>query len=130
MSYRILDPQNLRIDRVDRNEQRVVLHFPEANIEQIMDNADQRTLWTQAGAIEMQSPKLSADLPAPPFRIVHADVDDGLYTQRDMMRIPLDVSGRVALSLWLEGQDDPLHLEGARMCLHLEGDPSYVRHVD
>ena len=130
MSYRILDPRNLRVDRVDRDARRVALHFREANIEKIMDNADQRTLWTQTGLIEMWTPKLSADLPAPPFLIAHADVDDGLYTQRDMMRIPLDVSGEVALSLWLEGRDGPLRLEGSRMRLRLEGDPRYVRHVD
>ncbi len=130
MSYRVLDPRNLRIEQVDLDAQRVVLHFQESNIEKIMDNADQRTLWTQAGAIEMWTPKLSADLPAPPFLITHTDVEDGLYTQRDMMRIPLDVSGEIVLSLWFEGQDEPLRMEGSRMCLHLEGDPSYVRHVD
>lgn len=130
MSYRILDPKSLRIDQVDLDAQRIVLHFQEASIEKIMDNADQRTLWTQAGSIEVWTPKLSTDPPAPPFLIVHADVEDGLYTQRDMMRIPLDVSGEIVLSLWLEGQDEPLRMEGSRMCLHLEGNPSYVRHVD
>lgn len=130
MSYRVLDPRNLRIDEVDLDAQRAVLHFQESNIEKVMDNADQRTLWTQAGTIEMWTPRLSADLPAPPFLITHTDVDDGLYTQRDMMRIPLDVSGEIVLSLWFEGRDEPLRMEGSRMCLHLEGDPSYVRHVD
>ncbi len=130
MSYRILDPRNLRINQVDLAARQVVLHFQEANIEKIMDNADQRTLWTQAGFIEVWTPRLSADLPIPPFLIAHAEVEDGLYTQRDMMRIPLDVSGEIVLSLWLEGQDEPLRLEGSRMRLHLEGNPSYVRHVD
>lgn len=130
MSYRILDPRNLRIDRVELDAGRAVLHFREASIEKIMDNADQRTLWTQAGSIEMWTPNPPADLPAPPFLIAHADVEDGLYTQRDMVRIPLDVSGEIALSLWLEGRDGPLRLEGSRMRLHLEGDPRYVRHVD
>lgn len=130
MSYRILDPRNLRIDQVDLDARRAVLHFHEANIEKIMDNADQRTLWMQAGSIEMWDPRLSAELPDPPFLIAHSDLEDGLYTQRDMMRIPLDLSGEIVLSLWFEGQDEPLRMEGSRMCLHLEGDPSYVRHVD
>ena len=130
MSYRILDPRNLQIDQVDLDTRRIVLHFQEADIEKIMDNADQRTLWTQAGSIEIWTPRLSADPPVPPFLIMHADVEDGLYTQRDMVRIPLDVSGEIVLSLWLEGQDEPLRLEGSRMRLHLEGDPDYVRHVD
>ena len=130
MSYRILDLQNLRIDDVDRDAKRVALRFHQANIEKIMDNADQRTLWTQAGMIEMWNPKLSADLPLPPFLIVHAEVEDGPYTQRDMIRIPLEVSGEAALSLWLEGQEEPLRMEGSRMRLHLDGNPSYVRHVD
>lgn len=130
MSYRILDPRNLKIDQADRDERRVALHFHESHIEKIMDNADQRTLWTQAGAIEVLNPKLSADLPELPFVIAHADTEDGLYTQRDMMRIPLDVSGDIVLSLWFEGQEESLRMEGTRMCLHLEGDPRYVRHMD
>ena len=130
MSYRILDPRNLQIDRVDQDAQRLALHFLEANIEKIMDNAEQRTLWTQAGSIEMWDPKLSVELSAAPFRIAHLDLEDGLYTQRDMIRIPLDVSGEIVLSLWFEGQDEPLCLEGSRMCLHLDDNPRYVRHLD
>ena len=130
MSYRILDPRNLSIDKVDLDARRVVLRFREANIEKIMDDADQRTLWTQAGSIEMWTPRLSAELPASPFRIARMDVDDGLYTQRDMMRIPLDVSGEIVLSLWIEGMDEPLRLEGSRARLRLEGSPTYIRHVD
>ena len=130
MSYRILDPRNLQIDRVDQDAQRLALHFLEANIEKIMDNAEQRTLWTQAGSIEMWDPKLSVELSAATFRIAHLDLEDGLYTQRDMIRIPLDVSGEIVLSLWFEGQDEPLRLEGSRMCLHLDDNPRYVRHLD
>ena len=130
MSYRILDPRNLQIERVDRDAQRLALHFTEANIEKIMDNAEQRTLWTQAGSIEMWDPKLSAELPAAPFQVVHADLEDGLYTQRDMIRIPSDVSGEIVLSLWFEDRDEPLRLQGSRMCLSLDGNPRYVRHVD
>ena len=130
MSYRILDPRNLQIDRVDQDAQRLALHFLEANIEKIMDNAEQRTLWTQAGSIEMWDPQLSAELPVAPFQIAHLDLEDGLYTQRDMIRIPSDVSGEIVLSLWLEGRDEPLRLQGSRMCLSLDGNPRYVRHLD
>lgn len=130
MSYRILDPRSLRITRVERDAQRVALHFDEARIEKIMDNADQRTLWTQAGSIEVLDPKFSGDLPEPPFLIAHADVEDGLYTQRDMVRLPLDVSGEIMLSLRLEGREESLQVSGTRMGLHLEGEPRYVRHVD
>ena len=65
-----------------------------------------------------------------PFRIAHLDLEDGLYTQRDMIRIPSDVSGEIVLSLWLEGRDEPLSLQGSRMCLSLDGNPRYVRHLD
>ena len=130
MSYRILDPRNLQIDRIDRDTQRLALCFLEANIEKIMDNADRRTLWAQAGSIEMAEPRLSAEFPAAPFRVAHLDLEDGLYTQRDMIRIPSDVSGEIVLSLWLDGRDEPLRLEGSRMRLHLDGSPRYLRHLD
>ncbi len=130
MSYRVLDPRGLRVERLDLDERRVALSFREANVEKVMDNAEQRTLWTQAGAIEALDPRVSGEFPAPPFRIAHAEVDDGLYVQRDMIRVPMDVSGAIALSLWLEGRDEPLRVEASRARLLLEGEPSYVRHVD
>ncbi len=130
MSYRILDPRGLKIDRLDQEAQRWALHFAEANIEKIMDNAEQRTLWTQAGSIEIRDPKPSAELPAAPFSILHADLDDGLYVQRDMIRLPSDVSGEVVLSLQIDGRAEPLRLGGSRVCLHFDGDPRYVRHLD
>lgn len=129
MSYRILDLRGLRIDRVEQAADRLVLHFDAANIEKIMDNAEQRTLWTQAGSLELVTTS-SAALPAAPFVIARGDVEDGLYTQRDMIRIPLNASGAVGLSLHIEGADGPVDLKGSSVRLELEGNPAYVKHVD
>ena len=130
MSYRILDSQSLQIDRVEVKSRQIVLHFGQASIEKIMDNADQHTMWTQAGMIEIQDPELSRDLPQTPFVILHSDVEDGVHVQRDMIRIPLDAPRGAVLSLWIKGQEGLLRLEGSRVSLHLEGNPRYIKHID
>lgn len=130
MSYCILDTRSLEIERVDQGSGRLSLAFAQARIEKIMDNAEQRTLWTQAGALEIWAAQVAPALPEAPFVIAHSDLDDGSYTQRDMIRIPLDVSGTVAVALQCAELPEPCRIEGARARLRLDGNPRYVRHLD
>ncbi len=130
MSYCILDTRGLWIERVEQSSECLSLAFAQANIEKIMDNAEQRTLWTQAGALEIWTAQMVPDLPEAPFVIAHSGLDDGLYTQRDMIRIPMDASGTVAMELQCAGLPEPWRIEGERVRLRLDGNPRYVRHLE
>ena len=130
MSYRVLDLRGLTVDRVERRDGALALCFDAGRIEKTMDNAEQRTLWRQAGALVVAAPRADPELPAAPFVVAHADAVDGLYTQRDMVRVPLDAQGEVALLLRLEGAAEPVRLAGARLRLELIEPARYVRHLD
>ncbi len=130
MSYSILDMRGLCIDSVVQEPRKWAFCFAASKIEKIMDNAEQRTLWTQAGALEVTRPKADFVLPETPFVIAHSDVEDGLYTQRDMIRIPLNATGGVVLVLQCEGVAEALRVEGEDIQLKLEGQPRYVRHLE
>ena len=130
MSYRILDMEQLRIDRIEQQSDSIELHFTESRVEKVMDNAEQRTLWSQAGCLELSGVQALPELPETPFVIQHADVEDSLYTQRDMIRIPLDASGEVVVLLQAQERAEPLRLVGSRIRLCLEGEPRYLQHID
>ena len=130
MSYRILDLRGLCVDRLDSDAEILRLHFTDASIEKIMDNAEQRTLWRQSGYLEIEQPTCDSSLPKAPFTLAHADLRDAVYTQRDMIRIPMEINGGVTLQMMLEGQVPACVVEGAVARLHLEGDARYVRHLD
>lgn len=130
MSYCILDTRGLSIARVERDSECLSLAFTQAKIEKIMDNAEQRTLWTQAGALEIWTARVTPALPEAPFVIAHSDLDDGMYLQRDMIRIPMDIAGAVAVELQCAGLPEPCRIEAARTRLRLDGNPRYVRHLD
>ena len=130
MSYRVLDLRGLTVDRIERRNGELALCFDAGRIEKTMDNAEQRTLWRQAGALALAAPRAEPELPAAPFAIAHADILDGLYTQRDMVRVPLDARGEVGLLLRIEGAAAPVRLAGARLRLELIEPARYVRHID
>ncbi len=130
MSYRILDLCGLCIDRVDESTESLRLYFTDTAVEKVMDNADQRTLWRQSGNLEVEHPRLDSPLPEVPFVIAQADVQDSLYTQRNMIRIPMEIGGGVTLVLTLEGQEQAVIVAGSGARLHLDGEPRYVRHLD
>ncbi len=129
MSYRILDLRGLRVERLEQNTKYLRLHFTDATIEKIMDNAEQRTLWRQSGHLEIAQPTSDSSLPEAPFVLAHADLQDAIYTQRDMIRVPMDISGGVTLRMTLEDAASPCVVEGVKAYLHLEGDARYVRHL-
>ena len=130
MSYRVLDLRGLAVDRVERRGGELALRFAAGRIEKTMDNAEQRTLWRQAGALVVTAPRAAPALPAAPFVVAGADVIDGLYTQRDMVRVPLDAGGEVALLLRVAGAAEPVRVAGARLRLELAEPARYVRHLD
>ena len=130
MSYRVLDLRGLAVDRVERRDGELALRFDAGRIEQTMDNAEQRTLWRQAGALVVTAPRAEPELPAAPFVVAGADILDGLYTQRDMIRVPLDARGEAALLLRVAGAAEPVRLAGTRLRLELAEPARYVRHID
>ena len=130
MSYRILRLQNLQIEALQRRAGELALGFAQGRIEKTMDRAEQRTLWRQAGEIVVADAREEESGPEVPFVILDGDVEDGLYTQRNMVRIPLDASGPVRLRLRLAGRDGPWRVTGARIQLRLDGKPRYLRHLD
>lgn len=130
MSYRTLDLRGLTVDRVERRGGELALCFAAGRIEKTMDNAAQRTLWRQAGALVLAAPRAAAALPAAPFVVAGADAVDSLYTQRDMIRVPLDARGGVELVLRLAGAAEPVRLAGEGLRLELLEPARYVRHID
>ena len=130
MSYRVLDLRGLAVERVERRGTELALRFAAGRIEKTMDRAEQRTLWRQAGALVVTAPRAEPELPAAPFVLARADAVDSLYTQRDMIRVPLDARGEIALLLHIEGAAEPVRLAGERLRLELIEPARYVRHLD
>jgi len=57
------------------------------------------------------------------------DIDDNVFTYRDMIPIPLDTRGRARCELRLRGASQKLVAEGEALRLEMKDVPKYIEHI-
>jgi hypothetical protein len=117
------------IDRIELSEGRLRLHFPHVPIVKTMTGSAERTKWWQAGDLIIEGAEPETTLPASPVICVGGDVNDNVYTYRDMIPIPLSSRGRVGCDLKIAGSDDRIRVRGTALYLQMEGVPKYIEHI-
>jgi hypothetical protein len=118
-----------QIDRIDLAGGRLRLHFPRVHIVKTMTGSVERTRWWQAGDLVIEAAEPLAPLPNAPVVCAGGDIDDNLYTYRDMIPIPLSSRGRVGCDLRLAGSDESIRVRGTALYLEMEGVAKYIQHI-
>jgi hypothetical protein len=70
-----------------------------------------------------------AGLPPGPVRCIGGDIDENIYTYRDMIPIPFSSRGQIRCALRFDGQPEPLIAEGDAARLELNDAPRYIEHI-
>ena len=78
------------IDSIELEAGRLRLHFPRVQIIKTMTGSLERTRWWQAGHLVIDAAEPLAPLPTTPVVCAGGDVDENVYTYRDMIPVPLD----------------------------------------
>ena len=94
-----------------------------------MTGSSERTRWWQTADLVMEGAEVEGDPPAGPLVCVGGDIDDNIFTYRDM--IPLPLSSRGSVGCDLSFRDTPAHLKVMATAIRMEikGLPKYIEHL-
>ena len=117
------------IDRIDLTGTRLEVHFSHAVIIKTMTGSVEKTKWWQAGSLIIKGAHVREPLPQGPLVCVGGDLDENVYTYRDMIPVPLESRGMIRCDLRFKGTEARLVVEGEAVKLALEDVPKYIEHI-
>lgn len=117
------------IESVDIDAERLSIRFSHARIIKTMTGSKERTLWRQAADLVIEGTSGISGLPTAPSLCMGGDVEENVYTYRDMIPIPLESRGRIHCLFKLDGQQAPLEISGSAVKLALHDAPQYIKHI-
>lgn len=109
------------------------ISFARAYIIKTMTGSAEKTLWWQAGELVLEQAELLEPLPEPKpgetFVCEGGDVDENIYTYRDMIPIPLASRGHCRCDLKVRGTDARIKAQGESLRLIMQATPKYIEHM-
>lgn len=117
------------ISEVVHTPGRLRIHFSRAAIIKTMTGSAEKTLWFQAGDLLLVDPDIEGPLPVGPLRCAGGDIDDNVYTYRDMIPLPLESRGAIRVALRMQDDAPPLVASGTAIRLDMHDTPKYQRHI-
>jgi len=118
-----------RIASVTQVADQVRIHFSRAVLIKTMTGSAERTRWWQAGDLVLAGATLHSPLPEGERLCAGGEIEDNIYTYRDMLPIPLDSQGHARCLLSFEQDETPLLVEGRSIRLELHETPRYIEHL-
>lgn len=106
--------------------------FSKALIIKTMTGSSERTRWWQAGALVLEKATVeedSQDLPCEPMVCVGGDIEDNVFTYRDMIPLPLASRGRVGCDLGFHDSTYRLRARGSAIRLEMVEVAKYIEHI-
>jgi hypothetical protein len=124
-----IDLPGSEVETIDQSEGTVKVRFSRAYILKSMTGSKERTRWWQAGDLVIEGVEDATPLPRGPMVCAGGDIDENVYTYRDMIPLPLQSRGHVRCDLRVQGSDTHIRVSGAAVELRMEGVPKYIEHV-
>jgi hypothetical protein len=128
MSFRILQLKDLDISFKQSGDD-ITLSFVGAHIKKTMDDAEDKTLWSQDGSIEFR--KID-NLEVYQFlneKISSITISYDFYTYKNMLVLPFMKKGGLLIELKFDSIKEIINFKCREMEIILNGDPKYIRHI-
>jgi hypothetical protein len=119
-----------QLERIERGDDEITLHFSLVHLVQVMESTIQDTLWKQACDLVIRNMAIEGELPTCPCEIQGGDMINNIYTYRDHAPLPIDWSGSVGCKLKVAGSGAVFSIDGTSMQLEMIEHPRYIRHID
>ena len=129
MDSSYIELKGSEIELIESTASAVRIAFPRALIIKNMTGSKERTRWSQAGVLVLEGISDPPDLIERPVICSGGDIDDNVYTYRDMIPIPFSSRGLIRCALRLEGAVTTLLVEARSARLDMEGVPKYLDHL-
>jgi len=117
------------IAAIDCREGLLTIEFSRAYLIKTMTGSNERTRWWQAGSLMIDGAVLEGDIPNCPLVCSGGDIEENIYTYRDMIPIPLDSRGHVRCELGFSGRESRLVATGTAVRLLMRETPKYIEHL-
>jgi len=124
-----IDLVGSRVQAVTAEGDILRIRLEPAYIIKTMTGSTERTRWSQNGDLIFRGASLQADLPPLPSVCAGGDVEENIYTYRDMIPVPLSSRGQASCDLAFEGTDQRLQVQALGVSLEMEGLPKYIEHL-
>lgn len=124
-----IDLNGSEIDSVELEQQCLRVHFSRAFLIKTMTGSRERTRWWQSGALVMEGAELESPLPDGPLVCLGGDIEENIYTYRDMIPVPLSSRGAARCTLRFAGGATPLVATGHAVRLEMQDTPKYIEHI-
>lgn len=105
------------------------LHFDRAYIVKTMTGSKECTRWWQSGDLVMEGAELESPPLSAPVVCAGGDIDDNIYTYRDMIPLPLDTRGHTRCRLEFRDTDARLLATGRTLRMEMKDVPKYIEHI-
>jgi hypothetical protein len=105
------------------------IDFSRALLVKSMTGSKERTRWWQAGSLILEGVEVPPPAQAGPLTCVGGDIDDNVYTYRDMVPIPFTSRGHIRFRIRFEGVAEPLDVAGTSARLDLLDVAKYIEHI-
>lgn len=105
------------------------LEFSRAYLIKTMTGSTEQTRWWQAGTLIIQDAEVASALPSGALICLGGDLEDNVYTYRDMIPVPFASRGRVGCNLSFSGVEGSLRVIGTAMRLVMQDTPKYIEHL-
>ena len=128
MSFRILQLKDLDISFKQSGDD-ITLSFVGAYIKKTMDDAEDKTLWSQDGSIEFR--KID-NLEVYQFlneKISSITISYDFYTYKNMLVLPFMKKGGLLIELKFGSIKEIINFKCREMEIILNSDPKYIRHI-
>ena len=119
-----------RLERIERSDNEITLHFSLVHLVQVMEGAFQDYLWKQACNLVIRDVEINGELPECPCEIQGGDMLNNIYTYRDHAPLPIDWNGSVGCRFTVAGSGAVFSIDGTVMQMKMIDHPRYIRHID
>ncbi|WP_342721914.1 hypothetical protein [Thiocapsa roseopersicina] len=124
-----IDLKGSEISSIDLEGGRLSLRFSRAYLVKTMTGSSERTRWQQAGDLVIDGVEETSTIPSGPLVCGGGDIEENIFTYRDMIPIPLESRGHARCVLKFEGVADPFVAQGRAIRLDMRETPKYIEHL-
>lgn len=117
------------IEAIDYDGDRLEIRFARAYLVKSMTGSAERTRWWQAGSLVIEGAEVAERPPQGPLVCAGGDLDENIYTYRDMIPIPFESRGHIGCELYFEGTESRLRVTGTSARLTMLDIPKYIEHL-
>jgi hypothetical protein len=124
-----IDLKGSELSSIDLEDGRLSLHFSRAYLVKTMTGSSERTRWHQAGDLVIEGVEDFSTIPRGPLVCRGGDIEENIFTYRDMVPVPLESRGHARCELIFEGVAEPFVARGTAIRLVMRETPKYIEHL-